>query len=69
MRRIELKISDCNLQVTMANGDHVAFINVARNVAVHIDREDFIISWFGINLGDFDHVLGVDYLHSLGPIL
>jgi hypothetical protein len=33
-----------------------------------MDRE-FIISFFSINLGGFNFVLGVDYFWILGPIL
>jgi hypothetical protein len=39
---------------------------VARNVAMRIGQE-FSSSCFGINLGEFDIVLGMDYLWTLGP--
>ena len=50
----------------MANSDRVA-----HNVAMSIDHEDFSFSCYIIDLGgfDFDHVLGVDFLRTLGPIL
>lgn len=31
--------------------------------------QEFSSSCFGINLGEFDIVLGMDYLWTLGPIL
>jgi hypothetical protein len=34
-----------------------------------IGTEEFSISCFGINLGGFDVILGVDFLRTLGPIL
>jgi hypothetical protein len=42
---------------------------VARDVALAIGMEEFTISCFGINLGGFDLILGVEYLRTLGPIL
>ena len=35
---------------------------VAHNVAMSIDREDFSISCYGIDLGVFNLVLGIDFL-------
>jgi hypothetical protein len=34
-----------------------------------IRMEDIIFFCFGINLGGFDLILGVDYLRTLSPIL
>jgi len=67
MRRLQLVTSSsANMRATVANGDCVA-----RNVAMSFDREDFSFSCYIIDLGgfDFDHVLGVDFLRTLGPIL
>jgi len=69
MSRIGLATSGAKLRVTVANGDRVPCGAVARNVAMHIDNEDFTISCFDIDLGGFDLILGVDYLRTLGPIL
>lgn len=66
MRRIGLQMGDSNLRVAVANGNRVPCSGVARNVAVHIGKEDFSISCIGIG---FDLVLDVDYLRTLGPIL
>lgn len=59
--RIELVTGACNLLATVVNGDNVAYTSVARNVAMCIGRDDFLINCFGIKLGGFDLVLGVDY--------
>lgn len=37
--------------------------------AMCIRMEDIIFFCFGINLGGFDLILGVDYLRTLSPIL
>lgn len=42
---------------------------VAREVALAIGTEEFAISCFGIELGGFDVILGVEFLRTLGPIL
>lgn len=42
---------------------------MALNVTITIGQEDFSINFFGINLGRFNLILGVDYLKTLGPIL
>jgi len=55
--------------IAMANGDRVPCEGVARNVAMAIGTEEFSISCFGINLGGFDVILGVDFLRTQGPIL
>jgi hypothetical protein len=57
------------LRVLVANGDRVPCQGVARNVALAIGTEEFSIDCFGINLGEFDLILGVEFLRTLGPIL
>jgi len=69
MRRMGLATSTTRTHVTVANGDRVPCGMVARNVALHIGKEEFTISCLGIDLGGFDVILGVDYLRTLGPIL
>jgi hypothetical protein len=54
--------------VLVANGDRVPCEGVAQDVALAIGTEEFTISCFGINLGGFDLILGVKFLHTLGPI-
>ncbi|XP_066311878.1 uncharacterized protein [Miscanthus floridulus] len=57
------------LRVLVANGDRVPCHGVARDVALTIGAEEFSITCFGISLGEFDLILGFDFLRSLGPVL
>ncbi|WVZ68005.1 hypothetical protein U9M48_017002 [Paspalum notatum var. saurae] len=57
------------LRVLVANGDRVPCQGVARNVALTVDTETFTIGCYGIALGAFNLILGVDFLKTLGPIL
>ena len=50
------------LWVLMANGDRVPCHGLARDVAVTIGDEEFSINCFGISLGEFDLILGFDFL-------
>ena len=38
-------------------------------MSLAIGTEEFSISCFGISLGEFDLILGVEFLRTLGPIL
>ena len=69
MHCLGLQLAWAALQVTVANGDHIPCAGVVGHVVMCIGKEDFSISCFGIDLGVFNLILGVDYLHSLGPIL
>jgi hypothetical protein len=51
------------------HGDRLACEGVARKVPLRIGEDKFSITCFGIDLGCFDFILGVDYLWTLGPIL
>ncbi|WVZ77751.1 hypothetical protein U9M48_025578 [Paspalum notatum var. saurae] len=57
------------LRVLVANGDRVPCQGVASHVPLTIAQEDFHIDCYGISLGAFDIILGVDFLRTLGPIL
>ena len=57
------------MRVLVANGDRVPCEGVARDVALAIGTEEFTISCYGISLGGFDLILGVEFLRTLGPIL
>jgi hypothetical protein len=57
------------LRVLVANGDRVPCQGVARNVALAIGTKEFSIDFFSINLGEFDLILGVEFLRTLVPIL
>lgn len=70
MHRILLStILHPTVRVLVANGDSVPCEGVARDVALTIGTKEFSISCFGINLGGFDVILGVDFLRTLRPIL
>ena len=53
----------------MANGDQAPCHGVAPNVALTVGTEDFDLRFFGIDLGGFEVILGVEFLRTLGPIL
>lgn len=57
-----------HMWVLVANGDRVPYEGVAWSVALAIGTE-FTIDRFGISLGEFDLILGVEFLRTLGPIL
>lgn len=70
MRRLRLStVPHPSMRVLVAKGDHVPYEGVAHDVTLAIGGEEFTISCFGINLGGFDLILGVEYLRTLGPIL
>lgn len=68
---IQLKTSDHpSMWVAVANGDdRVPCEGVAHNIAISIVHEKFSISYYGIDLGDFNIILGVDFLRTLGHIM
>lgn len=61
MSHIRLVTTDnTNMQVMVANGERAACEGVAHNMAICIDKE-LTASYFYIDLGGFDLVLGIDY--------
>lgn len=56
-----------SMRVLVANDDRVQCQGAATYVALAIDNE-FSISCFGISLGEFDLILGVEFLRTLDPI-
>jgi hypothetical protein len=57
-----------HLRVTVANDDRLPGAGIARGVEVSIAGSRYTITCVGINLGYFDFILGVDFLHMLGPL-
>jgi hypothetical protein len=57
------------LHVTVANGDRLPCVSIARDVPIVIGGAVFSVTCAGIDLGGFDFILGVDFLCTLGPIL
>jgi hypothetical protein len=69
-RRTELHLtSQGDMCVAVANGDRVTSPGCCRNMTMSIEGEAFIIDCYGLSLGAYDMVLGVQWLESLGPIL
>jgi hypothetical protein len=58
-----------DLCVAIANGDRVSSPGSCRNMSISIDGEVFIIDCYGLALGAYNMVLGVQWLESLGSIL
>jgi len=58
-----------SLRVLVANGNRVPCHGLASDVALTIGTEEFSISCFGISLGEFDLILGFEFLKTLGPVL
>jgi hypothetical protein len=56
------------LRVTVANGDRLPCVGIARGVEVSIAGAPYTITCVGINLSCFDFILSVNFLRTLGPI-
>jgi hypothetical protein len=57
------------LSVKVANGERVTSGGVCRATYMDIDSEYFSTDLYILPLDDFDIVLGIQWLHTLGPIL
>jgi hypothetical protein len=57
------------LTVAVANGDRIASPGRAMGQRVRIGEEAFDIDLYALPLGEYDMVLGVQWLGTLGPIL
>jgi hypothetical protein len=57
------------LRVAVANGDRLSSFGRCTNLAITIADEEFHITSYGLSLGSFDMVLGVQWLESLGAVL
>jgi hypothetical protein len=53
----------------VTNGDHVAYRGLAHDVPIRIGEDSFTVDCFSIPLNDYNMVLGVAWLRTLGPIL
>jgi hypothetical protein len=70
VRRADVPIRPSGgLSVAVANGDRIASPGKAIAQSVHIGGEAFNIDLYALPLGDYDMVLGVQWLRMLGPIL
>lgn len=57
------------MNVAVANGDRLTSAGVCRDMEVRIAQEVFHLDYYAIALSEFDVVLGVQWLRTLGPIL
>jgi predicted aspartyl protease len=57
------------MTVGIANGERIACVGICPAVPVLIDTERFTIDLYIIALGDYEMVLGCQWLRTLGPIL
>jgi hypothetical protein len=62
-------LGSSGLRVAVANGDRVTSPGCCRNLSVSISNEQFIIDCYGLSIGSYDMVLGVQWLESLGPVM
>jgi hypothetical protein len=68
--RVGLQFSGrSGLQVAVANGDCIQSPGCCRNMPITIGKEQFALDCYGLALGSYEMVLGVQWLESLGPIL
>jgi hypothetical protein len=58
-----------HLRVAVANGDRLSSSSYCHAMHIVVHREHFYIDYYGLTLGSYDMVLGVQWLESLGPIL
>jgi predicted aspartyl protease len=61
--------SRSGLSVAVANSERIASPSPVDNQAVFIGGEAFTIDLYTLPLGEYDMVLGVQWLATLGPIL
>jgi hypothetical protein len=58
-----------SLRVAVANDDRLTCPGSYVDLPITIGPEDFTIDCYGVSLGSYDMVLGIQWLESLGPIL
>jgi predicted aspartyl protease len=69
-RRAGLRLRERrNFSVAVANGDRVTSKGKALAQTVHIGGEAFVLDLYALPLGDYDIVLGVQWLGTLEPVL
>jgi hypothetical protein len=68
--RVGIKFSSkAGFSVAVANGDRVASSGSCLDLKINITGEPFIIACYGLSLGSYEMILGVQWLESLGPVL
>lgn len=67
---MQLEFTPCHgRQVTVANGDRVNCYGLANSLSFSVGPEEFIMDAYAIPLDSLGVILGVQWLHTLGPIL
>jgi hypothetical protein len=57
------------MRVAVVNSNKLLASGCCRNMEIAVHGEHFWIDCYGLPLGSYDMVLGVQWLESLGPIL
>jgi hypothetical protein len=57
------------LHVAVANGDRVSSPGYCKGMHISIDGEGFLMDCYGLALGSYEMVLGVQWLEALRPLL
>jgi hypothetical protein len=57
------------IHIVVAIGHHLTSPGGCKGLNISIDDEPFAIDYYGLDLGSYDMVLGVQWLELLGPIL
>jgi hypothetical protein len=58
-----------SLRVVVANGDRLSSSGSCRRLPIAIGGEGFVIECYGLALGSYEMVLGVQWLEALGSVL
>jgi hypothetical protein len=67
---MQLEFTPCHgRQVIVGNGDRVNCYGLANSLSFSVGLEEFIMDAYAIPLDSFGVILGVQWLHTLGPIL
>jgi hypothetical protein len=62
-------LGSSGLRVAVVNDDRVTSPSCCRDLSMLIGNEQFIIDCYGLSIGSYDMVLGVQWLESLGSML
>jgi hypothetical protein len=62
-------LGSSGLRVAVENDDRVTSPGCCCDLSMSIGNEQFIIDCYGLSIGSYNMVLGVQWLNSLGPVL
>jgi hypothetical protein len=69
VERVRLVLEHRGFHVAIINGDRINIPSCCRDLRIMVGDEQFFIDCYGLTLGSYGMVLGVQRLESLGPIL